>query len=206
MSQRLALFGGSFNPVHNGHLIVVRNIGEQLQLDRIVFLPSASPPHKPAGALAPAQHRAEMVKLAIAGESLFDFDDYDLTREGPSYTVDTVAHFRQELGLDVALHWIIGADTVAELANWYRVRALVDSCRIVIANRPGWDQIDFDALRTRLGEEQIASLRAGMVDTPRIDIGATDIRHRVRNRRSIRYLVPGAVASYIADHGLYASA
>jgi nicotinate-nucleotide adenylyltransferase len=206
MSQRLALFGGSFNPIHNGHLIIARNIGEQLQLGRIVFLPSASPPHKPAGVLAPAQHRAEMVKLAIAGEPLFDFDDYDLTREGPSYTVDTVAHFRQELGLDVALHWIIGADTVAELANWYRVRALVDSCRIVIAARPGWDHIDFDALRTRLGEEQIASLRAGMVDTPRIDIGATDIRHRVRNRRSIRYLVPGTVASYIADRGLYGSA
>lgn len=206
MSQRVALFGGSFDPIHNGHLIVARSIGEQLQLDRVVFLPSASPPHKTPGALAPAEHRAAMVRLAIAGEPLLECDDYDLNRPGPSYTVETVAHFRQELGPDVALHWIIGADTVAELVNWYRVRALVDSCRIVIARRPGWDQIDFEALRIRLGEEQIAALRAGVVDTPRIDISATDIRRRVRGGRSIRYLVPEAVAAYVADQKLYRSA
>ena len=203
MSQRIALFGGSFNPIHVGHLIIARSIGEQLGLDRLVFLPSATPPHKSAGALAPADHRAEMVKLAFADEPLFEYNDYDQTREGPSYTVNTVAHFRKELGPDAVIHWIIGADTVAELANWYRVRALVDSCRIVVANRPGWERVNFEALRTRLGDEQIASIRDGLVETPRIDISATDIRRRVRAGRSIRYLVPEAVSTYIDEHGLY---
>ena len=203
MSQRMALFGGSFNPIHFGHLIIARSIGEQLKLDRVILLPSATPPHKSAGTLAPVEHRAEMIKLAIADEPLFEYNGFDQTREGPSYTVETVAHFREELGLDAVIHWIIGADTVAELANWYRVRTLVDSCRIVVANRPGWERINFEALRTRLGDEQIAGIRAGVVETPRIDIGATDIRRRVRTDRSIRYLVPEAVQAYIAEHGLY---
>ena len=131
------------------------------------------------------------------------WSDYDLTRQGPSYTVDTVAHFREELGLDVLLHWIIGADSLTELTSWYRVRALVDSCRIVTAVRPGWASIDFDALGTRLSEEQIASLRAGLVETPNIDISATDVRRRIRAGRSVRYLVPDGVLQYIVDHGLY---
>ncbi len=206
MSQRVALYGGSFNPIHFGHLIIARSVAEKLSLDRLIFLPSVAPPHKSAGVLAPAQHRAEMVTLAIAGEPKFEYDEYDLTREGPTYTVGTVAHFREVLGPDAIVHWVIGADTVADLANWYRVGALVDSCRIVTALRPGWDQINFDALRTRLGDEQIARLRAGVVDTPRIDISATDIRRRVRAGRSIRYLVPEAVREYILHHKLYQTA
>jgi len=205
MSQRLALFGGSFNPIHLGHLIVARSVAEQLRLDRVVFLPSAVPPHKSAAALIDPDHRAEMVRLAIAGEPLFEFSDIDLKRAGPSYTVDTVAHFRQELGLDVLLHWIIGADSLAELTSWYRVGALVDSCQIVTAARPGWDRVDFEPLRTRLSEEQIVSLRAGLLETPRIDISATDIRRRVRAGRSIRYLVPETVREHIERHSLYAA-
>lgn len=203
MNQRIALFGGSFNPIHAGHLIIARSVGEQLRLDRIIFLPSVSPPHKTAAALVDPGHRAAMVELAIADEPLFEFSDYDLTCHGPSYTVETVAHFREELGLDVLLHWIIGADSLAELAGWYRVRALVDSCRIVTAARPGWEHIDFDMVRTRLSEEHIASLRAGLVETPRIDISGTDIRRRVRAGRSIRYLVPESVRQYIIEHQLY---
>ena len=203
MSQRIALFGGSFNPIHVGHLIVARSVAEQLRLDRVIVLPSAVPPHKTAAALVEAEHRAAMVKLAIAEEPAFEFSDFDLTRQGPSYTVDTVAHFREELGLDVLLHWIIGADSLTELATWYRVRALVDSCRIVTAARPGWERIDFDVVRTRLSDEHIASLRAGLVETPRIDVSATDIRRRVRAGRSIRFLVPEPVGRYIEEHGLY---
>ncbi|MCP4245717.1 MAG: nicotinate-nucleotide adenylyltransferase [bacterium] len=206
MSQRLALFGGSFNPIHLGHLIIARSMAEQLGLDRVIFLPSATPPHKTASALLDPRHRSEMVRLAIEDEPRFEWSDYDLTRQGPSYTVDTVAHFREELGLDVLLHWIIGADSLTELTSWYRVRALVDSCRIVTAARPGWESIDFDALRTRLSEEHIASLRAGLVETPHIDISATDIRRRIRAGRSVRYLVPDGVLQYIIEHGLYRAA
>ena len=203
MTERIALFGGSFNPIHNGHLIVTRSIAEQLRLERAIFLPAARPPHKTAGALLEAEHRAEMVKLAIAGEPIFEFSDYDLTRAGPGYTIETVAHFREEFGLDASLYWVIGVDSLNDLTTWYRVRALVDSCRIITARRPGWEEIHWEQLRTRLSPEQIAILQSGVLNTPLIDISSTDIRHRIREGRSIRYLVPDCVRAYIDKHDLY---
>ena len=107
MSRRVALFGGSFDPIHHGHLIVARVMVERLDLDEIIFLPSACPPHKPEGVLADPAHRAEMVKLAIEGEPSFELSDFDLARAGPSYTIETVEHFRRTLGDETALHWII---------------------------------------------------------------------------------------------------
>ena len=203
MATQIALFGGSFNPIHTGHLISARSIVEQLRLDRFVFLPSAQPPHKGGGALLDGRHRAAMIELAIEGESVFEFSDYDLTREGPSYTIDTVAHFRETLGMDIILYWVIGADSLADLTTWYRVRALVDCCRIITADRPGWSRIDWTRLRARLSEDQIAVLKSGVVNTPRVEISATDIRSRIRQGKSISYLVPDPVRDYIKTHNLY---
>jgi nicotinate-nucleotide adenylyltransferase len=205
MTARIALFGGSFNPIHNGHLIVARSIAERLDLERAIFLPSAQPPHKTAVALLDAAHRAEMVKLAIEGEPVFEVSDYDLTRAGPSYTIETVAHFREEFGPDASLYWVIGVDSLNDMTTWYRVGALVDACRIITARRPGWEEIHWEQLGTRLGAEQIATLRSGVLDTPLIDISSTDIRQRIRDGRSIRYLVPDCVRAYIDEHGLYTS-
>ncbi len=206
MAQRIALFGGSFDPIHLGHLISARSVAERLGLSRVIFLPSAAPPHKNASDLLAPEHRAEMVRLAIAEEADFEFSDFDLTRSGPSYTVETIAHYSQELGPEAVLHWIIGADSLPELPTWCRARELVESCRIVTAARPGWERIDFDALRPHFSAEQIDGLRANMVETPRIDISATDIRRRVREGRSIRYLVPETVCEYILQHRLYLGA
>lgn len=203
MSQRLGLYGGSFNPIHLGHLIVARSVAETLDLARVVFLPSATPPHKDSDALVEAGHRVEMVKLAIAGESAFEFSDHDLTCTGPSYTVETVAHFKRELSAGDELLWIIGADSLAELDTWYRVGDLVDSCRVVTAARPGWEQPDLAGLTAKLSAQQIARLRDGILETPRIDISATDIRARVAAGRSIRNLVPESVRLYIEMFGLY---
>jgi len=203
MAQRVGLYGGSFNPIHNGHLIVARSVAERLQLDRVILLPSARPPHKGDRKLLDAPHRATMVKLAIEGESLFEFSDYDLTREGPSYTIDTVTHFCEVLGPHVELHWIIGADSLAELTTWYRVPELVEACRIVTAARPGWDTIDWTPLRALLSAAQVAALQAGVLQTPRIDISSTDIRRRVRDGQSIRCLVPDSVRLYIERNALY---
>jgi len=197
MAQRVGLYGGSFNPIHNGHLIVARAVAERLELDRVILLPSARPPHKGDRKLLDAGHRAAMVEMAIEDETLFEFSDFDLTRAGPSYTIDTVAHFGKLLGPQVELHWIIGADSLAELTTWYRVSDLVDACRIVTAARPGWDAIDWTSLRAVLSDTQVAALQSGVLQTPRIDISSTDIRRRVREGRSIRYLVPDAVLLYI---------
>lgn len=203
MAQRIGLYGGSFNPIHNGHLIVARAVAEHLQLDRVFLLPSARPPHKGDRKLLDAPHRAAMVKLAIEDESLFEFSDFDLTRDGPSYTIDTVTHFGKLLGPHMELHWLIGADSLAELTTWHRISDLVDACRIVTAARSGWDTIDWAPLRTVLSDAQIAALQTGVLQTPRIDISSTDIRRRVREGRSIRYLVPGAVQEYIETRALY---
>ena len=203
MAKRIALYGGSFNPIHNGHLIVARLIAERLDLDRVILLPSKRPPHKQTQDLLDAAHRAEMVKLAIHDEPPFEFSDFDMTREGPSYTIDTVAHFRDVLGPDVELHWIIGADSLAELSAWHRAGELIHACRIITAARRGSDEIEWQRVGTLLTDEQITHLKAGILQTPVIDISSTDIRDRVRCGRSIRYLVPDPVREYIEQHGLY---
>jgi nicotinate-nucleotide adenylyltransferase len=226
--MRVALFGGSFDPIHFGHLIVARSVAEPLELDRVVFLPSAHPPHKGAGDLALSEHRAAMVKLAIAGEPLFEFSDFDLTRPGPTYTIETVEHFMRQGGskaprddgqspngerwrggtphggdADFFLGWIIGADSLMELPTWRRPGALVDTCRIITATRPGYDAIDWHKLAEVFSPAQIKRLRQGVVETPRIDISSTDLRRRIREGRSIRFLVPEPVREYIERARLY---
>ena len=203
MAESIGLYGGSFDPIHHGHLIVARAVAERIGLARIIFLPSARPPHKPAEDLAEPAHRAEMVKRAIAGEPVFDFSDFDLARRGPSYTIDTISYYRTEFGPDLELCWIIGADSLAELSTWYRAAALVDGCRIITAVRPGRTDLEWTALRASLSEEQIAKLRAGVVPTPMIEISSTDIRRRVHAGKSIRYLVPDPVRAYIETHRVY---
>jgi nicotinate-nucleotide adenylyltransferase len=206
MDTRIGLYGGSFDPIHNGHLIIARAVAERLGLERVILLPSANPPHKPGERLAELAHRAQMVKLAIADEPLFEFSDYDLTRTGPSYTIDTVNHFRGLLGPQADLHWIIGADSLAELTTWHRAAELVDACRIVTAARTGWEQIAWDELAAALDETQIAKLKTGVLDTPVVEISSTDIRRRIRQGLSVRYLLAEKVLEYIERHGLYREA
>ncbi len=203
MVKRIALFGGSFDPIHSGHLIIARAILERLDLSQVILLPSRCPPHKQNQALLDARHRADMVKLAIENEPPFAFSDFDLTRDGPSYTIDTVHYFRGQLGPDVELYWIIGADSLAELSMWRRIGELVDACRIITARRQGSTDIDWLQLAAALGEEQIDRVKAGTLDTPMIDISSTNIRQRVRDGKSIRYLVPDRVREYIEHHRLY---
>lgn len=203
MAETTGLFGGSFDPIHVGHLIIARSIAEQLGLDRVIFLPSAMPPHKERDRLTTPEHREAMVRLAVDGEPLFSVSDFDLARTGPTYTVETVAHFRTAHGPDAALYWIIGGDSLAELHTWYHVDALAALCRIVTAVRPGWERPDLTALRERLGDARLAEIESGILATPRIDISATDIRARIRAKQSIRYLVPEPVRVYIEQHQLY---
>lgn len=203
MAQSIGLFGGSFNPIHCGHLIVARAVAEQLALDSVIFLPSANPPHKEGEALLDARHRAEMVKRAIAEEPVFDFSEFDLLRDGPSYTIDTVNHFRAVLGGDVGLYWIIGTDSLVELSAWHRVSDLVNACQIVTAARTGWDRRNLSDLSPTLDPRHRQRLLANVLGTPVIEISSTDIRRRIQEARSIRFLVPGVVRRYIEEHGLY---
>ncbi|HOB74113.1 MAG TPA: nicotinate (nicotinamide) nucleotide adenylyltransferase [Phycisphaerae bacterium] len=199
----IALFGGSFNPIHHGHLIIARAVAERLGVSRMVLVPSALPPHKRASELASAMDRLEMARLAVADEVGLDVSDVEVYREGPSYTFLTVEHYRRLLGPDVPLYWVIGGDTLPELHTWYRISELVEQCRIVTAVRPGYEELDLSPLGRVLSAGQIDRLREGILPTPLIDISATQIRRRIGEGRSIRYLVPEAVREYIESRGLY---
>ncbi len=204
MSASVALYGGTFDPVHFGHLIGVRQAAEVLGLDRVIFLPCAHPPHKPVAELAASVHRSQMVQLAIEGEPLFEFHEHDLTHAGPIFAIDTVRYFQASLP-DAALCWIIGADSLMELPTWKDASAFVDACQIVTLRRPGWDVAQTGALRDSFSDRQVDRLLDGVVDTHEIEISGSDIRRRVRAGLSIRYLVPESVREYIERAGIYRS-
>lgn len=203
MALRLGLLGGSFNPIHFGHLIPARAIAERLTLDRILLIPANIPPHKQDRALAPAEHRLAMARRAVADDPLFEVCDIELRRDGPSYTFDTVAAVRAAHPDIAALYWIIGGDTLPELTTWYRISELVQQVQFVTAARPGAAGQALEPLRACVGDAAFDALLAHRLETPRIEISATDIRARVTAGRSIRYLTPDAVGEYIATHGLF---
>jgi len=205
MTTEIACFGGTFDPVHHGHLIVARALAEARGLSKVTLIPTGSPPHKPPAA-ASAGHRLAMLRAATEGEGLFDVSDVESRRPGPSYTIDTVAALREGLAEGTKLSWVIGADMLADLPSWYRVGELLDRVEIVVAVRPPWQErmgsILSDVEGT-LGAETAERLRSGIVPTPLIDISSTDIRLRVAQGRSIRFLVPQAVRAYIENSELY---
>ena len=203
MAQRIGLYGGSFDPIHFGHLISARSLAERLALDRVVLVPSPRPPHKLASEMTDARHRLAMARLAIEGDPLFEVSDVELHRAGPSYTFDTVTQFRRDHGEVDELCWFIGADSLPELPTWYRIGELVQVVRIVTAARPGWTRPNPTILAAAVGEEAAARLLQDCIETPRIDISATEIRARVRSHRSIQYLLAEKVRSYIASNYLY---
>lgn len=203
MPQRIGLYGGSFNPIHFGHLITSRAVAEQLRLDKIVLIPSAVPPHKHARDLAPTEHRLAMTRLAVQGDPLFEVSDIELHRPGPSYTIDTVQQFRGRLGPDVELSWLIGADTLPELVTWHRVAELVTRVRIITMARPGHAHPNLDPLIEKIGNPAVEALLSDCLITPNIEISATDIRRRTSRKLSINYLTHCETIRYIESHGLF---
>lgn len=203
MPDRIGLYGGSFDPIHFGHLISAQSIAEQINLSRVVLVLSPRPPHKTGRRLTDAEHRLAMARLAVRGDPLFEVSDIELHRAGPSFTIDTVTAFRAQVGKEAELFWIIGADSLPELPTWRRIRDLVHAVQIVTARRPGSRLPASAALADAVGEAQAEALLERCVETPEIGISATDIRKRVAARQSIRYMVPEAVASYITKKMLY---
>lgn len=199
----LLLYGGSFDPIHNGHLIVCRYAAERLQASRVLLIPSAAPPHKQHKTLTPADVRVELCRLAARGEPGFEVSDWETRQSGPNYTLHTVQHFRTTEPPETQLYWLIGLDSLLELPTWYRVRELASLCTIVTVGRPGARWPSRETLLQFLSSEQADTLEAHYLDCPLIEIAATDIRERARKGLSIRYFVPDAVAEAVAARGLY---
>lgn len=204
--QRIVLFGGTFDPVHNGHLAIARAVAEQRSFEHITFVPSAKPPHKQQ-AHAAAEHRLAMLRLAVAGDGLFRICELELARGGPSYTIDTLAVLAGEAGEDAELYWIIGADMLSDLPSWRRAGEVLELADIVVAVRSPWhERLEeiFASLEGSFTAAQVVRLRRGVVQTPLIDISSTEVRRLVREGKTVGHLVGEAVSRYIAEHGLYA--
>jgi nicotinate-nucleotide adenylyltransferase len=203
---RIGIFGGSFDPVHHGHLIAAECVREQAGLDRVLFVPAAGPPHKPGRILADGRQRLEMLTLAIGGNDAFAVSSVELDRGGTSYTVDTLAALAAEHPADT-LALVLGPDTLAGLPTW-REPARIDAlAEIVPVERDRLDDLAAAAedagLADLLGRESLAAILARRARMPAVEIRATDLRAAVAAGRSIRYRTPRAVERYIATHGLY---
>lgn len=201
-SASLGIMGGSFDPIHLGHLVIAERAVEALRLDRVLFIPCAVPPHKDAAGLTPGRHRLAMVRLAVRGNPRFRASDMELRRGGVSYTVETLERLRAVHGPRARLWFIIGADSLWELSTWREYRRLLGLCTVVTAGRPGSDTQTWRGAGA-FSRAEAAALKAHFFDAPLIDISSTEIRRRRRAGLSIRYLVPEAVERYIAAHGLY---
>ncbi len=198
---RIGVFGGSFNPVHMGHLIMAQDALELFELSRILFVPCARQPHKSA-ALAPAEHRLEMLKAALEGELRFEVSDIELRRGGVSWSVDTVKELRASYpGAEITL--IVGSDSLLELHAWRDVYTLLRLCRVVTLARPGADLDALARVDLKLDPPWPDRIKEQIRTGHLVHISSTDIRYRIAEGMSIRYLVHPAVEMYLLEHNLY---
>lgn len=199
----IGIMGGTYDPIHLGHLAVAEEAREVLGLERVLFVPAAVPPHKPEGTVAPVGDRVAMVALAIAGNDAFELSLVEVERPGPSYTSDTVeelAELERQAAREPDLTLILSAETFADLPTWHAPDRLLASARIAVVPREGYPAPDRVWVAARFpGRED----RITLLDGPRLGVSSTGIRDRVRVGRSIRYLVPPAVAEHIARRSLY---
>lgn len=197
---RLGIFGGTFDPVHTGHLMIGEFVRDALGLDRLLFVPAGDPPHKQHLEITAAVHRRCIVERAIAGNPAFELCPVDLDRPGPHYSTETVGLIRAQY--DVAAddcYFLIGGDSLVELPSWHRPNRLIELCRLAVVHRPDYTP-DLAAL-----ERQVPGLsqRLDWIEFPLIELSSSVVRNRVRAGRSVRYQTPDAVIEYIEQHKLY---
>jgi nicotinate-nucleotide adenylyltransferase len=219
--MKIGLFGGTFNPIHNCHLTIAARIRDRLSLDQILFIPTGDPPHKPHDGLAPASHRLEMVRLAIAADSAFALSDIEIQRPAKSYSIDTVRALREHYGPGTDLSFILGLDAFLEFPGWRQAPDLLRLCHFVVVSRTGMSfapladrpplpaipQQALEALdrrtQDRLDVPVPGGTRLTFMCLPPCDISASDIRQRIRSRMSVASLLPAPVESYIMRVRLY---
>lgn len=198
--MKIGIMGGTFDPIHLGHLATAEAVREIFTLDEILFIPAARPPHKLSRKVADEKHRLAMTLLATRSNKFFKVSDMELKRTGLSYTLDTINELHKTFGSTTELFFIIGADSLADLSKWHEAKTLVEKCHFIATTRQGVD-IDFSAVRNFF--EAAAVEHIHRVTTPGLEISSTDIREKIRLGRSIKYLVPEAVEEYILREKLY---
>jgi nicotinate-nucleotide adenylyltransferase len=223
---RLGVLGGTFNPIHYGHLVAAHEVWEAFALDTVVFIPAAIPPHKLSSDIIAPQHRLMMVTLATMCNPHFSVSPIEIERSGASYTVDTIAQLRQCYADPLSIYFIMGIDAFLDIASWRQPDTLLRSCHTVVTSRPGHNlyqrvppalqQLSKCYPALRFDDTPTGGMRAGAVygvhgtpyqvtlqEVPGIAISSTDIRQRVKTGRSLRYLTPDSVDAYIRKYQLY---
>ena len=198
--MRVGILGGTFDPIHYGHLVAGEEARCALGLERVFFVPAARPPHKLEYPVSPPEMRVEMLQLAIADNPYFELSRVDVDRPGFSYTVDTIEVLQDRLGATAELFFILGEDALADLPTWHQPERLLELCQLIAVNRPGYHSFSL-----RLLERQLPGVehRVHQVRIPELAIWSTELRARMASGLPIRYLVPNSVHDYISAHGLY---
>ena len=197
--MRLGIFGGTFDPIHLGHLLTAEAALEELFLEKIIFIPASIPPHKTQRYITPPEKRLEMTRLSTAYNENFIVSDIELKRKGPSYSVDTVSELKK-IYADAEFFFIIGSDAINDIATWHEAKKLIESCRFAAATRAG-EALNRKYLREYFGE--LAYMNIMEVKTPQIEISSTNIRQRIRDGKNISYMVTKEVGEYIRKERLY---
>ena len=189
--MRIGLFGGTYNPIHTGHLIVAQDIVRKLKLDKMIFIPCGVPPHKVGYDMLSSEHRYNMVKLAIKDDPEFEVSDIEVKRDGKSYSIDTAMYFKKKYP-DARIFFIIGADILPALHTWKDIDKLINECEFVIMTRPNH--------KTRAAKVRNVG---HFLDVRDVEVSSTEIRSLIRSGRGIRYMVPREVEKYINEHKIY---
>ena len=189
--MKIGLLGGTFNPVHIGHLILAQECWARLTLDKVVFIPAHIPPHKELeGDISPAD-RLNMLRLALEGDDRFEISTYEIDKGGRSYSIETIDHMRSEYGVEAELFFLTGSDSAETLSMWKDVDSILEKVVFVIASRPGW------------GKESPYEHKVRKITIPMVEVSSRDVRGRIARREPIDYMVPDAVVKYIRNKGLY---
>ncbi|UCF00297.1 MAG: nicotinate (nicotinamide) nucleotide adenylyltransferase [Planctomycetota bacterium] len=203
--RKVALFGGTFDPIHLGHTAVAGAAAAHIGADKIIFIPAKCSPLKDSLPSASDDDRLAMIALAIADNKKFQLDDYELKKKEASYTLETVRRFQAQFGSDTSLYWLVGADSVGELQYWYRIAELIDVCNLCVMYRAGYKPPDFIRFESIWGSDCVEKLQRNVIQTPLIDISSTEIRNRLAAGLDVSDKLTPRVADYIHKHGLYQS-
>ena len=198
MADAIGIMGGTFDPIHFGHLVAAEEARVRFGLGRVIFVPNGDPPHKKSYSVSPAERRYEMVVLATASNAHFETSRIEVDRPGRSYSVDTVRALRLEFGQDSRLFFITGVDAILELPTWHQPEQLVEMCELVAVTRPGYQP---ERLRGSLSQRVLA--RTHVLDIPQVAISSTELRQRAASGLPLRYLTPEPVVRYIEARRLY---
>jgi len=201
---KIGIMGGTFNPVHHGHLVAADEALYQFKLDKVIFIPSGDPPHKNFNEETIAEHRYLMTVIATSANKKFFVSRIEIDRKGKSYTIDTIRELKKMYGENTGLYFITGADAILEILTWKKTEEIMQLCSFIAATRPGYNISRIQELKEMLFKKTNNNIeKIFVMEVPALAISSTDIRKRVKEGRPIDYLVPEGVSNYILKHGLY---